>query len=100
MVTSGEHVNSECCFDYGQSENDCMNHKAYCDGCMEAVYFGTGYGGHGKGPWIGVDMENGIYGGPYVSYSFLRSAFVTAMIKGGSKGYAIKGADATMSKLT
>ena len=24
---------------------------------MEAVYFGTGYGGGGKGPWIGADLE-------------------------------------------
>ena len=35
------------------------------DGTMEAVYFGSGYAPHGKGagkgPWIGADMENGIY---------------------------------------
>ena len=99
MVTSGKHVNSMCCFDYGQSENDCTNHKAFCDGCMEAVYFGTGYGGGGKGPWIGMDMENGIYGGPFVNDTFLRSKFVTAMVKGGTNRYAIKGGDTTMISL-
>ena len=25
---------------------------------MEAVYVGNGYGGGGKGTWIGADMEN------------------------------------------
>ena len=35
----------------GNSENDCDNRAAFCDGCMEAVYFGSGYGGEGKGPW-------------------------------------------------
>ena len=39
----------------------------FCDGCMEAVYFGSGYGGGGKGPWVGADLENGIYGGKYVT---------------------------------
>jgi hypothetical protein len=46
-----------CSQDYGNSEEDCTNPRAYCRGCMEAVYFGTGYGGGGKGPWIGADME-------------------------------------------
>ena len=36
----------------GNSENDCDNAAAFCDGCMEAVYFGSGYGGGGKGPWV------------------------------------------------
>lgn len=41
VVTSGTHVNTGCCFDYGNSENDCTNPKAFCKGCMEAVYFGS-----------------------------------------------------------
>ena len=51
---------------------------------MEAVYFGSGYGGGGKGPWVGADLENGIYGGDFVNDTGLHSAFVTAMIKGGT----------------
>ena len=66
---------------------------------MEAVYFGTGYGGGGKGPWIGADLENGIYGGPFVDEPALRSPFVTAMIKGGTDGFATKGGDATAGRL-
>jgi len=62
---------------------------------MEAVYFGTGYGGGGKGPWIGADLEVGIYGGPYnASDTALRQPFVTAMIKGGTDGFAVKGGSA------
>ena len=38
MVTSGTHFNDGCCFDYGNSENDCNNPSAFCDGCMEAIY--------------------------------------------------------------
>jgi hypothetical protein len=34
---------------------------------LQAVYFGSGYApqgpGSGKGPWVGADMENGIYEG-------------------------------------
>ena len=99
MVSSGTHVNALCCFDYGNSENECMDHTKYVDGAMEAVYLGTGYGGGGKGPWVGADMENGIYGGPYVDDPALRSPFVTAMIKGGTDGFATKGADARAGKL-
>ena len=84
---------------YGNSENNCTDPHAYVDGAMEAVYFGSGYGGAGKGPWIGMDMENGIYGGTFVNESFLYSPFVTAMIKGGTNSFATKGADATAGSL-
>lgn len=129
MVTSGTHLNAGCCcelrnvfllhywlfahdadaarykrfdtiaVDYGNSENDCTNHSAYCDGCMEAVYMGTGYGGGGK-PWIGVDMENGIYGGAASNDTFLHSEFVTAMGKGGISSFATKGGNASAGGLT
>lgn len=92
-------VNTECCFDYGNAENDCTNRSEYVDGAMESVYFGTGYGGGGRGPWIGADLENGIYGGPYVDDPALRRPFVMAMVKGGQAGFATKGADATAGAL-
>eukprot|EP00937_MAST-01D_sp_MAST-1D-sp2_P005671 g5671.t1 len=100
MLTSGVHTNAECCFDYGNAEQDCNNRTAYCDGCMEAVYFGNGYGGQGKGNWIGVDMENGIYGGEFVNASFLNAEFVVAMGKGGAHSFATKGSDGTRGALT
>ena len=96
----------------GNSENDCTNHSAYCDGCMETVYFGTG-GGYrpattapASAPLIMMDMENGLYAcsskdcsnNTYVPA--LSSEFVTAMVKGGEHGFAIKGGDATKGSLT
>jgi hypothetical protein len=41
----------------------------------------------------------GIYGGPFVNGTFLESEFVTAMVKGGTHGFATKGADATEGQL-
>ena len=38
MVTSGTHVNSGCCFDYGNSET---TRKADAAGAMDAINFGT-----------------------------------------------------------
>ena len=103
MVTSGTHYNGGCCFDYGNSENDCTNHSAYVDGAMEAVYFGWPYNSAERGPWIGADLENGIYGGPFdgnaSSSSFLHSPFVTAMVKGGTDSFATKGGDAMVGEL-
>lgn len=102
MVTSGTHYNGGCCFDYGNSENDCTNRHAYVDGAMEAVYFGAPYNSAHTGPWVGADLENGIYGGPYDgnASSFLHSPFVTAMVKGGTDNFATKGGDAMAGKLT
>ena len=104
---------------------------------MEAVYVGNGYGGGGKGTWIGADMENvrspkqqlrcgdrcpawlgfeigraslhrsaawvvqGIYGGKYGegNNTGLETEFLTAMIKGGTDGFAVKGGDAAAGPL-
>jgi hypothetical protein len=38
MVTSATHVNSGCCFDYGNAET---NNRDNGNGHMDAVYFGT-----------------------------------------------------------
>ena len=48
---------------------------------------------------VGADLENGIYGGPYVNDSALRSEFVTAMVKGRTNGFATKAGDATFGGL-
>ena len=65
---------------------------------MEAVYFGSGYApkgpGSGKGPWIGADMENGIYEGSsnHASVpSLTPSDFVVGFVKGNSGNhYSVK----------
>ena len=63
MVTSGTHVNSGCCFDYGNTETD---HQADGNGAMDAINFGTvcWFGGcSGTGPWVQADLENGLFAG-------------------------------------
>ena len=102
MVTSGTHVNSGCCFDYGNAET---NNKDNGNGTMEAIYMGTcsNWGhGTGSGPWVMADLENGLYAGgslvnnnnTSVSYDY-----VTAMVKGEAGGFAIKGGNAQNGNL-
>ena len=124
MVTSGTHVNGGCCFDCacaaaarllvcrrlafrppsrpapadGNAETN--NHDTGA-ASMESVYFGTSTGwgrGAGAGPWVMADMENGLFAGNNKvnnANTPLTSEFVTAMVKGGANGFALKGADAT-----
>ena len=51
MVTSGQHFNGECCFDYGNAENDGIDTGK---GSMEALYFGNKSApDHGNASWTG-----------------------------------------------
>jgi non-reducing end alpha-L-arabinofuranosidase len=105
MVTSGTHVNSGCCFDYGNSETD---RKADGAGAMDAIYFGTScwFGGcSGSGPWVQADLEYGLYSGGSQSWNGNQRAFtnsyVTAMLKNnGTTQMAIKGGNAQSGNLT
>lgn len=110
MVTSGTHYNGGCCFDYGNAEVD-----SHDDGrsTMEAVYFGSAkgglnHGGAGPGPWVMVDIENGLFGMNVTNSNepSMRKAdgsqydYVTAMAKGDSGNhFALKGGDAAAGKL-
>jgi hypothetical protein len=104
MVASGTHVNSGCCFDYGNAEtsnNDTGN------GHMDAVYFGTlcWFGPcTGSGPWVQADLENGLFSGGNGNNPNNRgnaSTFVTALVKNnGTTTYAIKGGNADSGALT
>jgi non-reducing end alpha-L-arabinofuranosidase len=104
MVTSATHVNSGCCFDYGNAET---NNRDNGNGHMDAVYFGTlcwfpACTGHG--PWVQADMENGLFGGGNgnnPSNQGNTSTFVTALVKNnGTSTYAIKGGNADSGGLT
>ena len=53
----------------------------------------------GNDPTTSADLEAGIYGGTFVNDTALYSDFVTAMIKGGTNGFATKGGDATQGQL-
>ena len=106
-VMSGTHFNGGCCFDYGNSES---NDRDDGDGTMEAIYFGNahwrGNSGAGSGPWVGSDLEQGMYyGGGNFSVKNpnnlpLTMPFVTAYLRGGTDGFMLKGGDATKGTLT
>jgi hypothetical protein len=99
MVTSGTHVNSGCCFDYGNSET---TRSADAAGAMDAINFGTQcwFGGcSGSGPWVQADLEWGLYSGGSQSWNpnqrAFPSKFVTAVLKNnGTTTYAIKDGNA------
>ena len=105
MVTSGTHVNSGCCFDYGNSET---TRKADGAGAMDAIYFGTScwFGGcSGTGPWVQADLEYGLYPGGSSTWNpnqrAFTSKFVTALLKNnGTTRFAVKGGNAQSGSLT
>ncbi|MEU7826548.1 arabinofuranosidase catalytic domain-containing protein [Catellatospora sp. NPDC049133] len=104
MVTSGTHVNSGCCFDYGNSET---TRKADAAGAMDAIYFGTScwFGGcSGSGPWVQADLEWGLFPGGSSTWNpnqrAFTSKFVTATLKNnGVSRFAIKGSNAQSGSL-
>ncbi|MBM0234958.1 ricin-type beta-trefoil lectin domain protein [Micromonospora sp. STR1_7] len=104
MVTSGTHVNSGCCFDYGNSET---TRKADAAGAMDAINFGKQcwFGGcSGTGPWVQADLEWGLFPGGSSSWNpnqrAFTSKFVTATLKNnGTTRFAIKGSNAQSGSL-
>ena len=102
MVASGKHVNDGCCFDYGNAET---NSKDNGNGHMEAIYLGKlcwFTPCNGAGPWVMADLENGLFAGANGTSSGNTSVaydYVTAILKGDSSHYALKGGDAQMGSL-
>jgi len=107
MVAAGGHVNSGCCFDYGNAESNARDNG---NGHMGAVYFGKlcwfGFVVPGQcvgsGPWVMADLENGLFAGANgtnTNNTGRSSTFVTAMVKMNSTTYAIKDADANTGGL-
>jgi len=106
MVTAGTHVNSGCCFDYGNGE---ANHHDNGASHMNAIYFGTICWAKdcegSSGPWVQADLENGIWGAGNTSWNPNQQAFpdrfVTAMEKNnGVNNFALKGGNAQSGNLT
>jgi hypothetical protein len=103
-VLDGTHYNDQCCFDYGNAET---NNDDNGNGHMEAIYFGNNSfwgSGSGDGPWIMADLENGLFSGsnpkenpndPSITYRF-----VTAVVKGKSNHWSIRGGDSTSGSLS
>jgi hypothetical protein len=107
MVAAGGHVNSGCCFDYGNAE---ANARDNGNGHMGAAYFGKlcWFGGvvagqcAGSGPWVMADLENGLFAGANgtnLNNTGRSSAFVTAMVKMNSTTYAIEDGNAASGGL-
>jgi hypothetical protein len=104
MVTSGTHVNSGCCFDYGNSET---TRKADAAGAMDAINFGKQcwFGGcSGSGPWVQADLEWGLFPGGSTAWNAnqraFTSKFVTATLKNnGTSRFSIKGSSAQAGDL-
>ena len=104
MITSGTHVNSRCCFDYGNAETSSDDTG---NGHMDAINFGTGVWfspSAGSGPWVQADLENGLFAGGNGSWSANTGPgsipFVTAMVKNnGTTTYAIKDGNAQSGAL-
>jgi hypothetical protein len=112
FVVDGVNNNGGCCFDYGNS-----NPNGTASGNMDAVYFGS-YGvwgtGAGTGPWVGADLEAGIYTWNGKSGNWknpnslsLKYPFVTALAKNNQNGktadegpFVLKGGDARSGALT
>ena len=81
MVGSGTHVNSGCCFDFGNAETDSHNHG---QGHMDALRLLCD---SFCNPEVGLDMEDGTYP-PFPVPSGM--TFVTAMgVNDGQRSYAV-----------
>ncbi len=90
MVVDAKRYSSTCCFGYGNAELSGWDEG---NATMEVAHFGAitqfGQSGGGSGPWVGADLENGIFEGyengsakvssntPITGWSYL-----TAMVKG------------------
>jgi non-reducing end alpha-L-arabinofuranosidase len=103
MVASGTHVNSGCCFDYGNVEVPITDTG---NGHMDAVNLGTTcYFApcSGIGPWVAGDLENGLFQGHGSNTANLgnSSTFVTALLKNnGQTTFALKGGNSQSGGLT
>jgi len=89
-VLDGTMYSGTCCFDYGNAET---SGKDDGSATMEAIYWGNSTqfqkGGAGKGPWIGADLENGMFecdtpSAVCTTNASITWALVTAFLKGPS----------------
>jgi hypothetical protein len=104
MVTSGQHTDPVCCFDFGNAET---SNTDTGNGHMDAIYFGNlcWFGScSGANPLVEADMENGLFAGgngPFPGNTGNGSPFVTAILKNnGTTTYALKDGNAASGALT
>jgi hypothetical protein len=105
MVASGTHVNSGCCFDFGNAET---NNDDNGVGHMDSVNLTTWCGSNsspctGNGPWVEADMENGQWmgNGSNPADTGNNGDFVTAMLaNNGQNTFELEGGSAQSGALT
>jgi hypothetical protein len=105
MLASGTHVNTGCCFDFGNAETNNDDNGA---GHMDSVNLTTYCGSNsapctGNGPWVEADMENGQWMGngsnPHDTGN--NSDFVTAMLaNNGQNTFELEGGNGQSGGLT
>ena len=100
-VLDAKRYSSYCCFSYGNAE---MSGWDEGNATMECIYYGNctqfGQSGGGSGPWVGADLENGMYEGYENGSAKVPSNtsvtgmdYVTAMVKGPSASGLPRGPD-------
>ncbi len=104
MVASGTHVNSGCCYDFGNAETNLRdNGAAHMDAVNITTYCDTPPC-HGSGPWVEADLENGQYlggDGSNPNDTTSNSDFVTAMLKNnGQTTFELEGGNAQSGGLS
>ena len=81
MVASGTHVNSGCCFDFGNAETNTHDNGAAHMDAVNLTTYCEFSPCSGSGPWVEADMENGQYmggDGSNTNDTSSNSDFVTA----------------------
>src|ERR1700730_16319127 len=102
MVSSGTHLNSGCCFDYGNAETSSTDTGA---GHMDAINVSRDLEWpncrNESGPGVGADLENGIFHwnqrscNPAANFSGGPRPFISAWLKNdGQARFALKWGDA------
>jgi hypothetical protein len=98
MLTSSNLTSGGCCFDFGSAET---NNSDDGNATMNAIYYGTDCWTRncsGPGPWVGGDLENGMYfsntGANPSSIPAERGSFVSAWEKNnGTTDFTLKYGD-------
>ena len=104
MVSSGTHVDSGCCFDFGNAETNLRDNGAsHMDAVNITTYCDTAPC-NGSGPWVEADLENGQYlggDGSNPNDTTSNSDFVTAVLKNnGQTTFELEGGNSQSGGLT
>jgi non-reducing end alpha-L-arabinofuranosidase len=104
MVASGTHVNSGCCFDFGNVETNSRDNGASHMDAVNLTTYCEFSPCSGSGPWVEADMENGQYvsgNGSNPNDPTNNSDFVTAVLKNnGQTAFELRGGNAQSGSLS